>query len=142
MTNIRPRRRAVDVPEAPPPMAIEDQLLDVWRLKVAADNAASDYEKARKELHTRMIAENRVSVLAEGLRDRPTVEAKEMSKVMTTIDPAGFRKLVTAEQFVQCVKVGIGDAKKFATETALKAISTETRSAPYLEIRAKGKRGE
>ena len=141
MTTVRARRRQIEVPNAPPAISIGDELLDVWRLKVAADTATVEYEKARKALHARMVTGNLTIVTVEGMRDRPTVEAKVMQRVMNTVDPVGFRKLVTLDQFMQCAKIGVGDAKAFATETALKAITTESKSAPYIEIRTKGKSG-
>jgi hypothetical protein len=136
---IRTRQaRVIDAaPHVVPGTSIEDDLLHVWKLKVAADEAKKAFEKSKEELETRMLREHKNTVSVEGLRERPAIEAQFMTKTTNVISVAGFKKLVTAEQFDQCVSVGMTAAKKFATENALAAITTSSKSTPYLEVKAK-----
>lgn len=118
---------------------VEEDLADLWSLKVAADRAAKSYDEAKAALYARMQREHRTLVEIPALDERPAVEAKEARKTTNVIDPAGFRKLVTPEQFLECVTVGVTLAKRYAAESALEKITTPKSGNPYLEVKPKAK---
>lgn len=148
MTTTPNRRRRVQV-DAPTPAAgqtnapetstIEEDVLEAWRLKSMAASAEKAYKDAMEALDQRMKREKRKELEVSGLRDRPPLVVNYANKTMSTIDAKGFQRLVSPAIFLECVKIGVTEARKHATETQLKKITTEVEGTPYIQLKPKPK---
>lgn len=146
MTDIartRTRRRQIEVPGAPEPLktTLEQDVEETFRLKSISADAEKAYDEARKALLARMKEENRPEVVVPARGNRPGIIAKIASKTSNVIDPAGFFKLVTREQFLQCVSIGMTAAKQFVAESALGKITTPVKGSDYADVRTLPKKG-
>lgn len=140
----RARRRtanpAAAASPAPSTGGLVSKLGRVYALKVAADEAKAAYEKERKTLLADMTTAKRTEVELPADGNRPAVKAKIMEKSTSSIDVAAFQKLVTTEEFIEAASVTHKAASKFLGTAALDKITTTSKSAPSLDIRALGAR--
>lgn len=139
--NATPAPAATQATAASPQEAstLAEDVAEVWRLSALAASAKKNYEDAMEALDQRMTREKRKEFEIPGLRDRPPLVVGYATRTTNVIDPQGFYKLVPQAVFFASVKVGATEAKKHATETALKKITTSTDSAPSLFVKKKPK---
>ena len=98
---------------------------EVFRLQSIAADAQAAAKKALTELDERMKKEKVNEIIVPMRGQAPAILADyKQSAGTSTINPAKFFKLVTRDQFLDCVTVGIAKAKKIVSENALKDVTT------------------
>lgn len=131
----RPRRIAEPESARELRTTLEQDVEEVFHLKSISADAEKAYDKARAALLVRMKEENRKEVTVPARGNRPGIVARIAAKTVNVISPALFAKLVTRDQFLQCVTVGVTAAKAFVSDTALKGVTAETKGAEYAEVK-------
>lgn len=135
----RPTRRRVGSPEQIIQANLHDIAGRIYAAKIAADQAAADYEAVRKEGLAAMTAHQREEFTIPADDERPAFQIKVATRANNTIDPEGLRKMLDEAEFMQCISVKVTEAKRFVGEARLEKITSTKQSAPFLDCRVKGK---
>lgn len=125
-TRVRRRQIIVGAADGPQDTAttLAQEVQEVFRLQSVAADAADAAKRAAADLDARMKRENVTEVIVPMRGNTPAILADyKQSAASSTIDPEKFFKLVTREQFFECVTVGKGKAEKIVAATPLKKIT-------------------
>lgn len=135
----RTARRRIGNPEQIIQANLHDIANRLYAAKIAADQAAADYEALRKEGLAAMVAHKHKEFTIPADGDRPAFQIKVATRANNAIDPAGLRKMLDEAEFMQCISIKATEAKRFVGEARLENITTTTQSAAFLDCRVKGK---
>lgn len=137
-TRRSPRRPAAvnRRPEEGQETTLHDDIIDLFALKAKAAEAEANLKKAKAKVLDRMKASGETEVIVPRQGNRPGVKAVITAKTTNVIDPGKFLKAVGTEHFLECVSVAMGKAKDHLGQNRIDEITTSSKGADYVEVRA------
>lgn len=143
-TSAPPRRRR-RVSTSPAPTTVDNdpvarKMAEVYAAKVAADDAAKRHTEMMGELEDLMVKEKVSKREIEADGDRPPLIADFASSTVTTLHKDKLLKLVKMDEFVEHATITLANAKKILSGNDFDDVTSTSKSAARLRLRAKGRK--